>query len=49
MGSKFQMCSIVVNNFCDFPGDSVDKNPPARAGDSGSAPGPGSFHTPQSL
>ena len=31
--------------FLDFPGGPVDKNPPANAGDMGSIPGPGSFHT----
>ena len=28
----------------DFPGDPVDKNPPANARDMGSIPGPGRFH-----
>ena len=34
----------------DCPGGTVDKdkNPPANAGDTGSTPGPGRFHTPQS-
>ena len=36
-----------------FPGDSVGKNPPANAGDSGSIPGlgrsPGKFHGQRSL
>ena len=31
----------------DFPGGSVVKNMPAKAGDSGSIPGPGKFHVPQ--
>ena len=30
----------------DFPGGPVVKNPPANAGDIGSIPGPGRFHTP---
>ena len=30
------------------PGDTVDKNPPAKAGDMGSTPGPGEFHMPWS-
>ena len=30
----------------DFPGDPVVKNPPAYAGNMGSIPGPGKFHTP---
>ena len=32
----------------DFPGDAVVKNPPANAGDTGSIPGPGRSHMPQS-
>ena len=32
----------------DFPGGAVVKNPPANAGDTGSSPGPGRFHMPQS-
>ena len=37
-------------NFCalDFPGGTVDRNPPANAGDMGSIPGPGRFHMPWS-
>ena len=31
-----------------FPGGSVVKNPPANAGDTGSSPGPGRSHMPQS-
>ena len=34
--------------FYDFPGDTVDKNPPATAGDTGLIPGPGRSHMPQS-
>ena len=30
----------------DFPGGSVDKNPPANAGDMGLIPGPGRSHLP---
>ena len=30
----------------DFPGGTVDENPPADAGDTGSIPGPGRFHKP---
>ena len=30
----------------DFPGGAVDKNPPAKAGDTGSTPGPGRFNMP---
>ena len=32
----------------DFPGGAVVKNPPANAGDTGSSPGPGGYHMPQS-
>ena len=32
----------------DFPGDTVDENPPANAGDMGSIPGLGRSHMPQS-
>ena len=32
----------------DFPGGTVVKNPPANAGDTGSSPGPGRSHRPQS-
>ena len=32
----------------DFPGGTVVKNPAANAGDTGSTPGPGSFHMPRS-
>ena len=28
-----------------FPGDTMDKNPPANVGDEGLIPGPGGFHT----
>ena len=31
-----------------FPGGPVVKNPPANAGDTGSSPGPGRSHVPQS-
>ena len=35
-------------NIQGFPGGSVVKNPPASAGNSGSTPGLGRFHMPQS-
>ena len=34
--------------FWDFPCGTVVKNPPANAGDTGSSPGPGRSHMPQS-
>ena len=38
----FPLTSEIIQE--GFPGDAVDKNPPANAGDSGSIPGPGRFH-----
>ena len=35
-------------NLQGFPGGAVVKNPPAKAGDTGSSPGPGRSHTPRS-
>ena len=35
-------------NTLGFPGGSMTKNPPANAEDTGSVPGPGRFHMPQS-
>ena len=35
-------------DFGGFPGGTVVKNPPANAGDTGSSPGPGRSHMPQS-
>ena len=32
----------------DFPGGTVVKNPPAKAGDTGPSPGPGRSHMPRS-
>ena len=32
----------------DFPGGTVDKNPPDNAGDTGWIPGPGKFLMPRS-
>ena len=34
----------LFKNGPDVPGGTVDKNPPANAGDTGSIPGPGRFH-----
>ena len=34
--------------YLDFPGGTVNKNSPASAGDTGSVPGPGRSHMPQS-
>jgi len=48
---SFWQKNVVVKNRNyrqDFPGDTVDKNPPAKAGDMGSTPGLGEFHMPWS-
>ena len=37
-----------INMSQGFPGGAVVKNPPANAGDTGSSPGPGRSHMPQS-
>ena len=39
---------ITQNGLKGFPGGAVVKNLPAKAGDTGSSPGPGRSHTPQS-
>ena len=36
------------NRSNDFPGGTLDKNPPANAGHTGLIPGPGRSHTPWS-
>ena len=42
-------CSVCKKSTLgDFPGGAVVKNPPANAGDTGSSPGPGRSHMPQS-
>ena len=40
----------IINNILlqSFPGGAVVKNPPANAGDTGSSPGLGRSHMPQS-
>ena len=40
--------SRIKTNCRDFPGGAVVKNPPAKAGDTGSIPGPGRSHMPRS-
>ena len=37
-----------IQSVQDFPGGTVNKNPPASAGDTGLIPGPGRFHVPWS-
>ena len=42
--SKVSTVVIKYNDDRDFPGGTVVKNPPAKAGDTGSSPGPGRSH-----
>ena len=46
--SKSWQISLEETKFLRFPSGSVVKNPPANAGDTGSIPGPGRSHMPQS-
>ncbi|XP_073656560.1 glucosamine 6-phosphate N-acetyltransferase isoform X2 [Tursiops truncatus] len=41
-------CSSLKLTFLGFPGGAVVESPPADAGDTGSCPGPGGSHVPQS-
>ena len=43
-----QKSYLVKITFEGFSGGAVVKNPPANAGDTGSSPGPGRSHMPQS-
>ena len=46
---RMKMLFRLIKPHCrDFPGGAVVKNPPANAGDTGSIPGPGRSHMPQS-
>ena len=36
------------DKYRDLPGGTVIRNPPAKAGDAGSSPGPGRSHMPRS-
>ena len=38
------MLKELKKNMLDFPGGTVDTNPPANAGDTGSIPSPGRVH-----
>ena len=40
--------ATVIKTVWGFPGGAVVGNPPANAGDTGSSPGPGGSHMPQS-
>ena len=45
---QFYHMDGLENMMLDFLGGTVDRNPPANAGHTGSVPGLGGFHTPQS-
>ena len=47
INSKF-LSTAFKKVFTGFPGGTVVKNPPATARDTGSSPGPGRSHMPQS-
>ena len=36
--------NVTLKKVGDFPGGTVDRNPPANAGDTSSIPGPERFH-----
>ena len=46
--SSEEQCLEFIKNEKGSPGGAVVKNPPANAGDTGSSPGPGRSHMPQS-
>ena len=46
--SNKRRCGSYIEANRDFPGGAVATNLPADAGDTGSSPGPGSSHMPQS-
>ena len=46
MGSSLWTVLLFSFSKEDFPGGTVGKNPSASAGDTGSIPGQGRFHTP---
>ena len=46
--SSFTAWMSLENMMLDFLSGTVDRNPPANAGDTGSVPGLGGFHMPQS-
>ena len=41
----FRVSSVKMREREDFPGGTVDRNPPTNAWARGSVPGPGRFHT----
>ena len=45
---SFSEEQFLKDKYRDFPGGTVVKNPPDNAGDTGSIPGPGGSHMPQS-
>ena len=48
VASKKDKMKKVKASLGDFPGGTGVKNPPANATDTGSSPGPGKCHMPQS-
>ena len=48
LGWTFRNSISLKTSTQGFPGGAVVKNPPANAGDTGSSPGPGRSHVPQS-
>ena len=48
INSQMRCCWIKRYGYLGFPGGAVVKNPPAKAGDMGSSPGPGRSHMPWS-
>ena len=46
--SQLSRLNLISTQRGDFPDSTVVKNPPANAGDTGSSPGPGRSHMPQS-
>ena len=46
--TKKQKRWLVQRFLLDLPAGTMDENPPANAGDVGSIPGPGRFHTQRS-
>ena len=48
MARSRSIFTAIKTRILDFPSGTMEKNPPANAGDTGSIPGPGRFHVPQS-
>ena len=48
VGALISRTALIRRGQRDFPGGAVVKNPPANSGDTGSIPGGGRSHIPQS-